>query len=160
MSREAMRRSTASAPSSMRSSPSVNAAPSCVGVRPSLPRSNSLTPVLRSKPASRRLTVGWVVPRARAAALSEPWRATARAIFRSFQSMTEGVHDRFSIRPLYEIVWAGYENKGRAWSPDDPYQHRNATLPSPRGGRKALAQTTEKESEMTQNIRARDVNDL
>jgi hypothetical protein len=51
---------------------------------------------------------------------------------RSFQSRTEGVHGRFSIRPLYEIVWAGYENKGRAWTPDDPYQHRNARLLSPR----------------------------
>jgi enamine deaminase RidA (YjgF/YER057c/UK114 family) len=90
-------------------------------------------------------------------ALSEPWRATARAILRSFQSMTEGVHGRFSIRPLYEIVWAGYENKGRAWTPDDLYQPKRE---APVTARPEAPQTTERVSEMTQNARARDVNDL
>ena len=34
-----------------------------------------------------------------------------------------------SIHALYEIVWAGDENKGCAWTPRDSFQQRNARTP-------------------------------
>ena len=93
-------RSSDRAASSSCSATGNKAAPASLSRSPSGNRSNRVgPPKTASKAATRRPTVGWLMPRARLAARKDPCRATARKMRASFQSSRPEPLLPFTIHP-------------------------------------------------------------